>query len=55
VELSNRFICLENLDDNNYISRVWGNIKDNDKIIVKGSLSNYELKEHKSWCEEEYS
>jgi hypothetical protein len=54
MELSNRFTGLENLDDK-YISRAWESIKDKDKIIVKDSLIYYGLKEHKSWCEEEYS
>jgi len=55
VELWNRFTGLENLDDNKYISTAWENIKDNDKIVAKGSINYCELKEHKSWCEEEYS
>jgi hypothetical protein len=55
VELSKRFTVLGNLDDNKYVSRAWENIKVKDKIVAKRSLSYYELKEHKSWCEEEYS
>jgi len=46
---------MENLNDNKYMGRAWENIKDNDRIVAKGSLSYYELKEHKSWREEEYS
>jgi len=53
IEITNKFTALENLGDDEDINRVWDNIKGNIKISAKGSLSLYELKEHKQWLDEE--
>jgi len=53
IEITNRLTSLENLGDDEDINRAWENIKGNIKISAKGSLSLYELKEHKPWFDEE--
>jgi len=37
------------------ISRSWKSIRGNVKVSVTESLGYYELKQHKSWFDEEYS
>jgi hypothetical protein len=37
------------------INTAWETIRENIKISAKDSLSYYELKKHKSWCDEGYS
>jgi len=36
-------------DDDVYISRAWGSIRENIKGSVKDSLGYYELRQHKPW------
>jgi hypothetical protein len=43
VEVSNRFVALEDLD----INIAWETVRENIKISGKESLGYYELKEHK--------
>jgi hypothetical protein len=45
VEISNRFAALENLSDDEDISGVWQNIKENIKTSVKESLGLQELEQ----------
>jgi hypothetical protein len=42
--MSNRFVALENLNDSDYINRVWENMKENISTSAKESLGLYELK-----------
>ena len=49
VEITNRFVSLENLSDVEDINRAWENIKDNIKSQLKISLGLHELKQHKPW------
>jgi len=50
--ISTRFAALDNLNDED-INRAWENIKDNIKTSAQDSLGLYELKQHKSWFDEE--
>jgi hypothetical protein len=54
VEISNRFIALENLDTevNITCNRAWETIRGNIKISAKESLGYHELKKHKWWLDE---
>jgi len=53
IKISNRFVGLENLSVSEDISRACENIKVNIKTSAKGSLSLFELKQHKPWFDEE--
>jgi len=53
IKISNRFVVLEKLNDNEDIHRVWENIKEIIKSSAKESLGPYELKQHKPWFDEE--
>jgi hypothetical protein len=44
---------LENLNDSKNINRAWENIQENIKTSAKNSLGLYELKQHKTWSDEE--
>jgi hypothetical protein len=52
VEVSNRFVALEDLDVEVEINSVWEMIRENIKISVKESLGYCELKKHKPWFDE---
>jgi hypothetical protein len=52
VEISNRFVALENLDIEVNINRAWKTTADNIKISAKESLGYYELKKHTPWFDE---
>jgi hypothetical protein len=52
VEMSNRFVALENLDTTVDINRAWETIRENIKISAKESLGYYELKTHKPWLQD---
>jgi hypothetical protein len=47
LQISNRFVPLENFLGNWDISEIWENIRKNTKISVKENLSYYKLQEHK--------
>jgi hypothetical protein len=49
VEISNRCMALESLDDDGDINRAWQTIKENMKVSAKESLGYYELKKHERW------
>jgi hypothetical protein len=53
IKVSNRFVAWENLSDSEGIKRAWDNTKENIKISPKESLGLYELKQYKSWFDEE--
>jgi hypothetical protein len=55
VEISNRFVALENLDTKMDINRVWETIRENIKISAKVCLGYYELKKHKPWFNKGWS
>ncbi|PNF25843.1 hypothetical protein B7P43_G11138 [Cryptotermes secundus] len=52
VEISNRFVALENLDTKVGVDKAWETIRENIKISAKESLGYYELKKHKPWFDE---
>jgi 50S ribosomal subunit-associated GTPase HflX len=45
VEITNRFAALQNLNDDEDLSRAWENIKENIKISAKERLGLHELKQ----------
>jgi hypothetical protein len=49
IEITNRFATLENLSDDEDINRACESIKQNIRILAKGSLGLNELKQHKVW------
>ena len=53
IEITNRFAALGNISDDGDINRAWENIKENIKSSAKESLGLLELKQHKSWFDEE--
>jgi len=53
IKFPNRFVALENLNDSEDINRAWENIKENIKTSTKESLVLHELKQHKTWFDEE--
>ena len=53
IEITNRFAALEDLNDDEDVNRTWENIKENIKTSAKESLGLHELKQHKSWFDEE--
>jgi hypothetical protein len=55
LKISNRSAALENLNVSEDINRAWENIKENIKISPKESLGLHELKQHRTWFDEECS
>jgi len=57
IKISNRFAASKNLDDDDDddINRAWGSIRENIKASVTGCLGYCELKQLKSWSDEECS
>jgi len=53
IEITNRFVALENSNDNEDINRAWENIKENIITSAKDSLGLHELKQHKPCFDEE--
>jgi len=53
ITIPNRFAALENLIDSKDINRAWENIEENIKTSTKHSLGLYELKQHKTWFDDE--
>ena len=47
IEITNRFAALENLNDDEDLTRTWQNIKENIKTSAKKSLGLHELKKNK--------
>jgi hypothetical protein len=52
IEFTNRFAALENLRDDDDISRAWKNIQENIKTSAKESLGLHGLQQHKPWFDE---
>ena len=55
IEISNKFVALESLNDRYDINRVWENVKQNIKTSGRESLGQYELKQHKPRFDDECS
>jgi len=53
IEITNRFAALESLNDDEDVNRIWENIKENIQTSAKESLGLHELKQNKSWFDEE--
>jgi hypothetical protein len=52
VEVSNRFVALEDLDTEVEINSAWEMIRENINISAKESLGYRELKKHKPWFDQ---
>jgi len=55
IEISNRFVALENLSDGEGVNSARENIKENIKTSAKKSLGLHEMKQHKPWFDEKIS
>ena len=53
VEITNRFEALENLNEDEDVNRIWGNIKHNIQISAKENLGMHEWKQHKPCFDKE--
>ena len=53
IEITNRFLALGNLNDDEDTNRDWESIKENITTSAKESLGLHELKLHKPWFDEE--
>ena len=54
IKISNTSAALENLNDREDVNRTSENVKENIENSDKGSLGLYELRQHKSWFDEEF-
>ena len=54
IKISNRCAAIENLNNSEDINRACENTEENIRMSAKDSLGLYELKQHKSWFDEEY-
>jgi len=52
IEITNMFVALENLGDDEDIRRAWENFKENIKTSTKESLGLHKLKQHNPWFDE---
>jgi hypothetical protein len=52
VEVSNRFVALEDLEAEVEINSAWEIVRENIKPSAKESLSYCELKKHKAWFDQ---
>jgi len=55
IEVSNRFVALENINDSEDTNRTCKNIKENIKIPSQQSQGLYKMNKHKPWFDEECS
>jgi hypothetical protein len=53
VTIKNKFVALENVDDNGNINRAWETIRENIRISAKESIGLCESKSYKPWFDEE--
>jgi CTP-dependent riboflavin kinase len=49
VTIKNRFLALQNLEDNGDINRAWETTGENIKISAKECIGHCEAKRHKLW------
>jgi hypothetical protein len=54
-EIQNRFVALENVDDNMDIDRAWEIIRRNIKVLTRENLGYYELRLYRAQCDEQCS
>ncbi|PNF24934.1 hypothetical protein B7P43_G09364, partial [Cryptotermes secundus] len=52
VDISNRFVALENLETEVDVNKAWEIMRENIKMSAKESLGYYEPKKHKPWFNE---
>jgi hypothetical protein len=52
VEISNRFVVLENLDESFDINNAWESIRNNIKTSAKDNLGYHRLKHNKTWSDD---
>jgi hypothetical protein len=52
VTIKNRFLALQNLEDNGDINRAWDAIRENINISAKECIGHSEAKRHKPWFDE---
>jgi hypothetical protein len=55
VEISNRFVALENIDESLHNNSSWETIRDNTKNSAKENLVHHRLKHNKPWFDVECS
>jgi hypothetical protein len=55
VEILNRFVALESLDECFNINNAWESIRENIKTSAKDNLGYQKLKHNKPWFDDEYS
>jgi hypothetical protein len=53
VTIKNKFVALENLDNNGDINKAWETIRENIRISAKESIRLCESKSYKPWFDEE--
>ena len=53
IEFTNKFVALENLNDNEDVNRTWDNIEGFIQSSTEECLGLHELKQHKTWFDEE--
>jgi len=53
VEITYRFVALGNLNEDEDVNSIWGNIKQNIQTSAKESLGMHEWKQHKPWFDEQ--
>jgi hypothetical protein len=53
VEISNRFVALENLDESFDINNAWESIRETIKTSAKDNLGYHRLKHNKPWVDDE--
>ena len=53
IEFTNRFVALENVNDDDDVNRTWENIKENIQTSAKESLGLHKLKQNKPRFDEE--
>ena len=54
IKITNRSAAFENANDYEDINRTWENIKANIQTSAEESLGVHELKQNKSWFDEEF-
>jgi len=54
IELTNRFVALENVNDDEDVNRTWENNKENIQTSAEEILGLHEVKQNKPWFDEEW-
>jgi len=53
IEITNRFVAFENMNENEDINRTWENIKETVLTSAQEGLGLHEFKQNKPWFDEE--